>query len=283
MPMFSAMPPGRSILASLVFVSLAGVAGAEDNVVLVELFTSQGCSSCPPADKALAELADRDDVLALSLHVDYWNYLGWQDTFARAELTRRQAEYRDKLGGRVLFTPQIVIDGARSVPGYKRGMISAAIATAAEAPHPASIEIGSDDGMLHARITSQGEHGPSTIWVASYDLAATVDIERGENAGRTFTYRNVVDKLMKVGPWHADRSGALSAAPARRWRGNRRMAAGRPDGPYPRGELLRGVRRQPPIPSCRGKSSATANQGSRSAMNTCVVGRKARGSSRLAA
>lgn len=202
MPMFAGMHPLCSMLAPLLFVSLAGAAGAEDNVVMVELFTSQGCSSCPPADETLAELAGRKDVLALSLHVDYWNYLGWQDTFAQAEHTARQADYRDKLGNRVLFTPQIVVDGSRSVPGYKRAMIEAAIARAAESPDPASIEIGRNDGMFHARIASDGKHGPATIWVASYDQASTVEIERGENAGRTFTYRNVVEKLMKVGPWH---------------------------------------------------------------------------------
>jgi hypothetical protein len=207
MPMFAAMLPSRIILGPLLLLSLAGAVGmarAADNVVLVELFTSQGCSSCPPADKTLAELADREDVLALSLHVDYWNYLGWADTFAQEEHTERQAEYRDKLGSRVLFTPQIVVDGARSVPGFKRVMIKQAIGQAADARHPASIEIGSHDGMFHARISSEGGHGPCTIWVASYDDAATVEIERGENAGRSFTYRNVVDKLMKVGPWQPD-------------------------------------------------------------------------------
>ena len=201
------MPCPHFILRPLLLLSLAGaagVAGAADNVVMVELFTSQGCSRSPPADKTVAELADREDVLALSFHVDYWNYLGWPDTFAREEHTARQADYRDKLGGRVLFTPQIVVDGSRSVPGYKRAMINSAIEQAAETPDLAVIDIGSDDGMLHARISSKGGHGPSTIWVASYDDAAAVTIERGENAGRSFTYRNVVDKLMKVGPWRPD-------------------------------------------------------------------------------
>lgn len=206
--MFSRMPPLRCILGPLLSLSLAGAAGAADNVVLVELFTSQGCSSCPPADKTVAELADRDDVLALSLHVDYWDYIGWQDTFAQEEHTERQAEYRDKLGNRVLFTPQIVVDGTRSVPGFKRAMINQAIAEAAETPHLATIGIVSEDGMLHATIASDASLGPSTIWVASYDRAAEVEIQRGENAGRKFTYRNVVDKLMKVGPWHAGGPGS---------------------------------------------------------------------------
>jgi hypothetical protein len=198
--MFAAMLPSRAILACLLLLSFAGGAGAGDRVVMVELFTSQGCSSCPPADEKLVELADREDVLALSLHVDYWDYLGWQDTFAQAEHTVRQAEYRDRLGSRVLFTPQIVVNGSRSVPGYKRTMIDAAIAAAASTPSAADIDIENSGGMLHAEIETNGRVGPSTIWVASYDLAATVEIDRGENAGRTFTYHNVVEKLMKVGP-----------------------------------------------------------------------------------
>jgi hypothetical protein len=201
--MVPAMPSYRTILAALL-VSLAGVASAEDNVVLVELFTSQGCSACPPADRTLAELAERDDILALSLHVDYWDYLGWQDTFAKAEHTARQAAYRDKLGERVLFTPQIVVDGSISVPGYKRAAIEKAIDRAAKAGHPASIVIGYDDSMLYADIVGDPGKEPSTIWVASYDREATVEIDRGENAGQSFTYRNVVEKLMKVGPWNAD-------------------------------------------------------------------------------
>jgi hypothetical protein len=192
------------ILAPLLFLPLAQGASAADNVVLVELFTSQGCSSCPPADETVAELADRDDVLALSLHVDYWNYLGWADTFAQEEHTERQEEYREKLGSRVLFTPQIVVNGARSVPGFKRAMIKQAIEQASETPQPASIVIADYDGMFHAIISSDRMLGPSTIWVVSYDNAETVEIDRGENAGRNFTYRNVVDKLMKVGPWQPD-------------------------------------------------------------------------------
>jgi hypothetical protein len=202
--MFAAMARSPFILGPLLFLTLAGAAGAADNVVLVELFTSQGCSSCPPADETVAELADRDDVLALSLHVDYWNYLGWVDTFAQEEHTERQAAYRDSLGSKVLFTPQIVVDGTRSVPGSKRAIIKQAIALAADTPDHASIEIRSDDGMLKARISSDRALGPCTIWVASYDNDATVEIDHGENAGRKFTYRNVVDKLMKVGPWQPD-------------------------------------------------------------------------------
>jgi len=170
---------------------------------MVELFTSQGCSSCPPADEALARLADRDDVLALALHVDYWDYLGWHDTFAQAEHTERQAAYRDRMGSRVLFTPQMIVEGAASVPAIRPEAIEEAIEAAAGAPHQARIEIEHDDGMLEAEITGKAQR-PSTIWVASYDQESTVGIERGENAGRTIVYRNIVEKLMKVGPWRGD-------------------------------------------------------------------------------
>jgi hypothetical protein len=203
MTMVAAMPPIRRILAALLLSVAAGPASAGNDVVLVELFTSQGCASCPPADRTLARLAERDDVLALSLHVDYWDYLGWEDSFAQAEHTARQAEYRDKMGGRVLFTPQVIVDGLLSVAGYKQTAIENAIDKAARAGHPASITIGRADGMLNAEIRGQPDSGPSTIWVASYDCEETVDVDRGENAGRRFTYHNVVEKLMKVGPWHA--------------------------------------------------------------------------------
>ncbi|HET7410550.1 MAG TPA: DUF1223 domain-containing protein [Paracoccaceae bacterium] len=199
----------RTILLAALALPVAAMADGADNVVMVELFTSQGCSSCPPADEHLAKLAERDDVLALSMHVDYWDYLGWQDTFAQAEHTLRQAEYRDRMGARVLFTPQMIIDGARSVPGVKHDMVEAAIEAAAKAPHEAGISLDQQDGMLRAEITGEPGPWPSTIWVASYDREATVEIERGENAGRTFTYRNVVEKLMKVGPWDGDGPASL--------------------------------------------------------------------------
>ncbi len=193
----------RTILLAALVAPAAAAADGADNVVMVELFTSQGCSSCPPADEALAHLADRDDVLALALHVDYWDYLGWHDTFAQAEHTKRQAAYRDRMGSRVLFTPQMIVDGAASVPAIRPDIIEEAIDAAARAPHRAGIEIDRADGLLEAEITGDARR-PSTIWVASYEQEATVGIERGENAGRTIIYRNIVEKLMKVGPWHGD-------------------------------------------------------------------------------
>lgn len=210
----------RSILIAALTAPAAAMAGeaghadsnadGADNVTMVELFTSQGCASCPPADEHLAELAERADVLALSLHVDYWDYLGWQDTFADAAHRLRQSGYRDMLGSRVLFTPQMVINGARSLPGSRNDMVESAIKAEAKAPARAEIRLDQEDGMLHVEITHLAGSLPCMIWVAAFDRRARVEIERGENAGRIFTYRNVVSKLMKLGPWNGQDDTRIS-------------------------------------------------------------------------
>ena len=193
----------KNLLFSLmVVISTLGssaVATAADDVVMVELFTSQGCSSCPPADANLGKLAERDDVIALSVHVDYWDYLGWRDTFAKREHTERQVAYRDAMGARVIYTPQMVVQGQFDVPGYMPDQIEEAIGAAYRLPRNAKISIQRDQGMLKALVTSKGEAADCTIWVASYNRAASVEIERGENAGEQITYHNIVDKLMRVG------------------------------------------------------------------------------------
>lgn len=174
-------------------------ADAADDVVMVELFTSQGCSSCPPADANLGKLANREDIIALSMHVDYWDYLGWRDTFARREHTLRQISYRDAMGARVIYTPQVVVQGRFDVPGYRPDQIDEAIGAAYRLSSASSIKIQRADGMLKAVVTSKGDASRCTIWVASYNRSATVEIQRGENAGERITYHNVVDKLMRVG------------------------------------------------------------------------------------
>ncbi|MEM9060843.1 MAG: DUF1223 domain-containing protein [Pseudomonadota bacterium] len=176
---------------------------AADDVVMVELFTSQGCSSCPPADANLGQLAEREDVLALSMHVDYWDYLGWRDTFGRREHTARQMNYRDYMGARVIYTPQMVVHGRFDVPGYNPDAITEAIGSAYRLSRTASIAIKQDNGMVKAQISSGPESDPATIWMASFARKAEVRIERGENTGRAITYHNIVEKLMRVGQWAA--------------------------------------------------------------------------------
>lgn len=202
----------KKLLHPILLASALGLASpvamAGDNVVMVELFTSQGCSSCPPADHTLGRLADRDDVLPLSMHVDYWDYLGWRDTFGSPEHTKRQYAYRDTMGARVVYTPQMVVQGSHDVPGCRGDLVEAAIAEAAAATSPAQIRITREPGMASAEISTTTDARDCTVWMASYQQEAVVRIDRGENAGETMTYSNVVDKLMKVRAW--DGSGPLS-------------------------------------------------------------------------
>lgn len=188
-------------LGSLIVIGLSGPLKAGDNVVLVELFTSQGCSSCPPADRTLAKLTEMEGVLPLSMHVDYWDYLGWKDTFASRQHTQRQFAYRDYMGARVVYTPQMIVQGTRDVPGYRPDKIASAIEAERAEQRQAHISINRDDGMLKARLQPNGAARRCTVWVATFDKKETVAIARGENAGHSLTYHHVVSKLMKVGPW----------------------------------------------------------------------------------
>ena len=173
--------------------------------VLVELFTSQGCSSCPPADRILGELAEHDEVIALSFHVDYWDYLGWRDTFASPEHTARQRAYRDAFDASVIYTPQLVVDGRRSVPAIHRDAVLAAVEAARAPGDPEPIRIAGEAGMLEARLAPAGDPRPCTVWIAKYRQSEAIAVERGENAGRTLTYHNVVTSLDRIGEWDGER------------------------------------------------------------------------------
>jgi hypothetical protein len=180
---------------------LTPAAVADERPVVIELFTSQGCSSCPPADEVLAQLSQRDDLIALSLHVDYWDYLGWRDTFAQRRFTERQVAYRDAWHESVVYTPQMVVHGLRDVKPPLRQGLATAIAAAREADAPVSVAIERQGGMLKCRIEPGPERVVGIVWIAKYTKSATVPIRRGENAGRTLTYHNVVTSLNRIGVW----------------------------------------------------------------------------------
>lgn len=184
---------------------LALTAAAPRADVLVELFTSQGCSSCPPADRILADIAGLDEVIALSFHVDYWDYLGWRDTFASPEHAERQRDYRDAFDASVIYTPQIVIEGRQSVPAIREDAIREAIETARVPEDEEPIRIEGGAGMLEANLAPVGQPRPCTVWIAKYRQSEAVVVERGENAGRTLTYRNVVTSLDRIGEWDGRR------------------------------------------------------------------------------
>jgi hypothetical protein len=196
---------GKTLLAAIVgftfFALPLATATAGGNMVVVELYTSQGCSSCPPADAALHEISKRDDVIALSLHVDYWDYIGWRDTFAQRQFGQRQVSYRDTWHKNVVYTPQIIVQGRGDLADSRPRNLVAAIATAQETDPPITVTVERVGGMLKCRI----EPGPvpvsGTVWIAKYTKDASVEITRGENAGRTITYTNVVTNLSRIGSW----------------------------------------------------------------------------------
>lgn len=201
------------IRAALVAVAtLAGGAAqaGEKPLVLIELFTSQGCSSCPPADALLAELSTRDDVLPLALHVDYWDYIGWEDKFARPEHTARQKAYAHVAGASTIYTPQMVVGGVDHVVGYKP-MRVADYMKAHEARLP-DVEVEAEivDGMLRITcVTDDDDNLPSRINVdmVRFNTREVVDIKHGENAGETITYTNIVTGWERLAEW--DGTGTL--------------------------------------------------------------------------
>ena len=173
--------------------------------VVVELFTSQGCSSCPPADDLLAELAHRPDIIALSLHVDYWDYIGWKDPYGSPLMTERQRRYAEELGLRYVYTPQMVIDGRTDVVGMRRGEVLDAIETAARKRKAVAVNFVPSDG---GKVVIPAGHAPdsgATIWLAVYDEGYETAVSRGENAGRTVRNANVVRSLERLGTWMGQR------------------------------------------------------------------------------
>jgi len=171
-----------------------------DGPVVVELFTSQGCSSCPPADAFLAELADRPDVVALSLHVDYWNYMGWNDPFSLAAASDRQARYRGTMGLKYVYTPQMVVDGRYEGIGSKRATIEALIAKA-KASARATVRAEMVADALEVTVGAMDIDVPATVWLVRFDDRHATKVKRGENAGRTIANRHVVRAIEPIGTW----------------------------------------------------------------------------------
>lgn len=193
----------RKVFISLVWVitmALGGVASAQENPVVVELYTSQGCSSCPPADEMLRDLAGRDGVIALALHVDYWDYIGWADSFADPAYTARQQRYGVAAGLRMIYTPQFIIGGQDRVVGARAMDVADAIRTQAARPSGVTLQISRNGDLL--QIAGQArERAPMVVQVVRYTPQESVNIERGENAGHRFVYANIVNDWRAVGEW----------------------------------------------------------------------------------
>ena len=193
------------VLAAALAVSIQTVAAAaEKPLTVVELYTSQGCSSCPPADAFLGELAKRDDLLALSMHVDYWDYIGWKDVFASPENTKRQRAYAANLGMRYVYTPQMIVQGAAHTTGSDRGKILAMIAKERKSKRVAVRISRAEDG-IRITVAGAGTAGikeEAAVWLAVFDNRHDTVIKRGENGGRTLSYYNVVRDMKRIGTWN---------------------------------------------------------------------------------
>jgi hypothetical protein len=177
-------------------------AAAQGAPVVVELFTSQGCSSCPPADALLTELAGREGVIALALHVDYWDYLGWKDAFALPGNTARQRAYAKAARSRSIFTPEMVVQGAERVKGHDAERVLAEIARYEARPPGAELGLERDGDTLRIHLAPAGDGGgPADIHLVRFLPSADVAIEAGENAGREVTYTNIVTGWETIARW----------------------------------------------------------------------------------
>lgn len=205
----------RGLCASLCFLlpSLAlaqPLAGRAPEPVVVELFTSQGCSSCPPADAILKQLATRQDVLALALHVDYWDYIGWKDIFASPAFSRRQKGYAHTAGRKMIYTPQMIVMGHQAISGADAMAISEAIQAHQTTPRPVALDVKRSGRRLTLSLVPRialPDH-PISIQIARYAPLKSVDIARGELAGHRIAYANVVEELQQIEVW--DGQQALS-------------------------------------------------------------------------
>lgn len=204
------------------FIGLSGTPSlAADQRVVVELFTSQGCSSCPAADKLLAELSKDPTVLPISLSVDYWDYLGWKDTLALPGHAKRQRAYAGTRGDRAVYTPQAVVNGATHVLGSDKHAIERAVKQArANTQRPSvPMTVSVADGKINVDIAAAAGKPPAQaaeIWLCPMKKQVPVTIGRGENRGQSIVYTNVVRGWIKLGEWKGEAiqvSKALSELP----------------------------------------------------------------------
>ena len=188
----------KAVFVGLILLLSSVAAFAESRPVVVELFTSQGCSSCPPADRLLGELAKRPDIIALGFHITYWDGAQWRDPLSRPESTERQKAYDGHLTRGQIYTPQMVIEGTEDVIGSDRSLVLAALdkakpmaaTTVSIAPDRRSVTIGA----------GAAPHGAGVL-VARYVLTRNTQVRGGENAGRSATDTNAVTSLKMIGDW----------------------------------------------------------------------------------
>ena len=201
------------LLISMVFAAFAAISvpATAQSPVVVELFTSQGCSSCPPADKLMHELAKRDDVIALALHVDYWDYIGWTDEFADPAYSDRQRGYAVQAGRRSVYTPQMIINGTTDIVGARPMELSKVIADHSAKASPVTLSAVRAGDMVQIVASSTTRRSDMLVHILRYQPARTARITRGENAGHTLTYANVTEDWKILRQWDGVTDLALEA------------------------------------------------------------------------
>ncbi|MES0860845.1 DUF1223 domain-containing protein [Ruegeria sp. SCPT10] len=192
-----------TVVTTVLALLLATHAAAEEDPVVIELFTSQGCSSCPPADRIMHELAKRDDVIGLALHVDYWDYIGWKDEYADPDHTLRQRAYARQGGRSMIYTPQMVINGQEDVVGAKAGELNQLIESHLAATPQASVQARRDGDAILVDVTPVAlPYGQVyDVRVVQYSPMRHASIRRGELAGHDLDYANVVENWQIAGQW----------------------------------------------------------------------------------
>jgi hypothetical protein len=192
---------GLALAAALALPAGMAAAGAKRPVV-VELYTSQGCSSCPPADALLGQLAQRKDVLAMSLPITYWDMLGWKDTLASDANTRRQKAYAAAMGRGGIYTPQMIVDGVNDVVGSREPAVQSAVDARLGDMRAIAVALSASPQEIHISVGPGNDRGEdATIWLFHILSHATVAIHAGENEGHSITYRNIVRDVKAVGVW----------------------------------------------------------------------------------
>lgn len=176
---------------------------------VVELFTSQGCSSCPPADKIIGDLAKDPSVIPLSMPVDYWDYLGWKDTLADSRFSARQKAYSQMRGDRDIYTLQAVVNGATQVIGSDVTKIKDAIGATNQRTSVMTVPVSVSVSGKHVNVTvaasaEASSHNHGEVWICSVSKSVPITVGRGENRGRELTYYNVVRNWLKVGDWNGN-------------------------------------------------------------------------------
>lgn len=205
----------RQILSKVLSAFLIGVpmaAEAEGSPIVVELYTSQGCSSCPPADALLEEMARNPQILALALHVDYWDYLGWHDSLASPAFTQRQKDYAHAASERTIYTPQAIVNGAVRMVGSDAQALMAAVMHEMSRPALAEVTLSRAGGGIVIGARALGPFdGPVDVILVRFLPLATVSILHGENAGRSISYVNTVTSLSRVGSWNGEAPLSITA------------------------------------------------------------------------